>query len=135
MLIDYIFCRWNPPNWVFGPVWTMLYTLMGTASFLVYRAYLNENIDINQASFWYIASLILNTIWSPVFFGAGMFKVALVIMAILWYTVYQSIFYFFQIHPIASYLLYPYIAWLSLAFTLNIYIAIMNPNGPRGHKD
>lgn len=115
---------WNPPDYVFGIVWPILYVLMFISASLVY-------IDKECYPYCYpltifFAQLFLNLIWTTIFFKYRLPLLALIdLILILALTIYTYIL-FYKINKIASYLLIPYILWLSLALTLNLYIVIMN---------
>ena len=112
----------NPPNWIFGPVWTTLYLLMGIALFLVIS---QKHLD-KKAITIFITQLILNTLWSIVFFGMENPLLAVVVIIALIVTVIVNIKMFLRIHPLAGYLLIPYLLWISFASYLNLMIAILN---------
>lgn len=109
----------NPPSFVFGPVWTTLYFLMGISLFLVWG---KKKIDLR----WFWAQLSLNTIWSIIFFGLKNPLFALIIIIFLWISIFQTIKSFKKVNKKASYLLYPYIAWVSFAAILNLSIVLLN---------
>ena len=117
---------WNPPDAVFGPVWTTLYFLMGIALVLVRRA----GEDTCRAQLVFGLQLALNTAWSLVFFGRRDPRSALVVIALLWSAILATIVEFGRIRPAAAVLLAPYLAWVSFASVLNAEIVRRNP--PRG---
>ncbi|MBI2040035.1 tryptophan-rich sensory protein [Candidatus Microgenomates bacterium] len=108
----------SPPNWVFGPVWTMLYALMGISLYLVW---LKQRIP---TVFW--IQLFLNVIWSIIFFGMRNPLLALVDIVALWIAIILTIKAFSKINKLSAYLLYPYLAWVSFASILNFAIVILN---------
>ena len=108
----------SPPNWVFGPVWTILYILMGISLYLVW---IKKKVP---SVFW--IQLILNATWSIVFFGLRNPSVAFVNIIALWIAIFLTIKSFSKINRLSSYLLYPYIAWVSFASILNFSIWMMN---------
>jgi len=108
----------NPPSWLFGPVWTILYLLMGISLYLVWQK--------KKISIWFWKQLILNAIWSPVFFGLKSPGLALIIILVLWYAIVRTIQDFKKVDKTASYLLYPYLAWVSFATLLNFSIWLIN---------
>lgn len=114
----------NPPNWLFGPVWTLLYLLMGCAFYLILQN--KSQVDKFDAYKIFFAQLILNTTWSIVFFGLHAVGLALLVIAILWIAIYKNIVVFGKIDVRAGYLLYPYIAWVSFATILNFAILQLN---------
>ncbi len=115
----------SPPNWVFGPVWTLLYTMMGVALFLIWQ---KRDIDprVHQALRWFTGQLVLNTLWSIVFFGQKDLWLAVGVILVLWYLIFKSIRQFLPISAWAGWLLAPYLAWVSFATVLNIAIAYLN---------
>ena len=115
----------NPPVWVFGPVWTTLYALMGIAVFLVWRAGW-ERKDVKAALGIFGLQLFLNAIWSVIFFGLHNPGWALVDIAALWLTIVWTIVVFYKISKPAAYLLVPYILWVSFAVYLNYSIWMLN---------
>lgn len=116
----------NPPNWLFGPVWTILYALMGIAIYLVWEKRHTDKKQYGKAVSWYILQLILNSLWSIIFFGLKTPWIALVEVIILWYAILQTIVNFKKISGTASQLLYPYIGWVSFAALLNLAIGLLN---------
>ncbi|TPX35411.1 hypothetical protein SeLEV6574_g07139 [Synchytrium endobioticum] len=120
---------WNPPKRAFGPVWTFLYAAMGYASFRVYDVISdNPSIDPTIPLSLYAVQLGLNFAWSPVFFGLRSPGAALPIIFGLLGSVTATTIEFFKIDEIAGYLMVPYIAWLTYASTLNVYIWLYNPS-------
>ena len=108
----------SPPNWIFGPVWTILYVLMGVSLSLVWQ---KKNVP---TIFW--VQLILNAIWSIIFFGMRNPVLALVDIIALWISIFLTIKAFYKINKLAGQLLYPYIAWVSFATFLNLAIVFLN---------
>ena len=106
----------NPPAWVFGPVWTTLFALMGIAAFLVWK----KGLDI------FLCQLVLNTLWSIIFFGLHSPGGALIEIVFLWIAILATIIAFYKISPLASGLLVPYILWVSFATYLNYSIWALN---------
>jgi len=113
---------WNPPNWIFGPVWTLLYLMMGTASWLVWR---EVGFRENWVAF-YGAQLFLNAIWSWVFFGWRRLNFALVNIILLWLAIVACTVVFWRISVIAGAMLIPYLLWVSFASALNYRIWALN---------
>jgi len=116
----------TPPNWLFGPVWTILYTLMGISAFLVWRKGLDEQ-KVKIGLVFFVIQLFLNGLWTPVFFGLKELFAALIIIIMLWITILLTIISFSRISLTPGLLLTPYIAWVSLATALNYAILILNP--------
>lgn len=115
----------NPPNWIFGPVWTTLYTMMGISLFLVWRAR-SENSESHLSLKIFATQLILNAIWTPVFFGMKQLLVAFVIIALLWVAIIATIISFRKHSQVAAALLVPYLLWVSFATLLNFSLWLMN---------
>ena len=117
---------WNPPDWVFGPVWTLLYILMGIAFYLVWK---NEvaNKSIKKTAITLSAiQLVLNFCWSYIFFGCHQVGWALVEIGVLWLFILLCSIFFARISKAAAWLLVPYIAWVSFAAVLNYTIWELN---------
>ena len=115
----------NPPSWVFGPVWTTLYTLMGISLYLVWsKGYQKKKIKEPVQLFF--IHLIFNSLWSIVFFGLQNLGMAFVIIIVLWTMIACLIRKFWKINKTASYLLIPYLAWVSFASLLNFSIWLLN---------
>lgn len=116
----------SAPSWVFAPAWTILYILMGVAAYLIWK----KGLDIKKvriALCVFILQLVLNTAWSPVFFGMRSPLAGLVIIILLWFAIVATMILFFRISRPAAVLLIPYIAWVSFALTLNAAIVRLNP--------
>ena len=106
----------SPPNWIFGPVWTLLYILMGIA------AYLNEKINR-----YFITQLVLNFLWSIIFFYLHQPLLAFIEIVFLWIFILLTIKDFYKKSRPAAYLLIPYLAWVSFASILNLAVVWLNP--------
>ena len=120
---------WNPPRWVFGPAWTILYLLMGVASYLVWQQGVAVSMSSNYhllALSVYALQLLVNFSWTPVFFGAQRPDIALIIIIVLWFMIIVTMILFYRATPIAMYLLIPYIVWVTYATSLNAYIVYKN---------
>jgi len=114
-----------PPNWIFGPVWTLLFIMMGIASYLVWRkGTYNKNVSV--ALKLYGLQLVLNVAWSVIFFGLRNPGWAFVEIIALWLSIAATIVYFGRVSKTAAYLLVPYIAWVSFAAILNYTIWAIN---------
>ena len=107
----------NPPNWVFGPVWTVLYILMGISLFLVWRTPPGNERNIAMAVFF--LQLLLNFAWSFLFFHYHRIGLALAEIVVLWLAILVMIILFYRIRPAAAWLNIPYILWVSFATVLN----------------
>ena len=108
----------TPPNWVFGPVWTLLYLLMGVAAFLVWQKGLRLT-TVRMALGWFLVQLVLNALWTPVFFGLHRIGWALVVIVLLWAAIAIAMYCFFRVSRTAAILLVPYLLWVSFATVLN----------------
>ena len=115
----------NPPNWIFGPVWTILYAMMGVAAYLVYEMGM-RNKEVKRAMAVFAGQLLLNTLWSIVFFGAHMILAGAGVIVLLWVGILASILLFRPISKLAACLLIPYILWVSFATVLNSSLYILN---------
>jgi tryptophan-rich sensory protein len=115
----------TPPNSVFGPIWITLYLLMGIAVFLIWREGLGqEGVTIAFVIFW--AQLVLNILWSVIFFGLKSLFGGLVMILLLWIAILINIIAFFGVSPLAGGLLIPYIIWVSIAANLNVQVWKLN---------
>ena len=116
----------TPPNWVFGPVWTTLFILMGIALYLVWQSG-TERRDVQIALAVFGIQFALNVLWSFLFFGMQSPLLGLVEIVLLWIMIAVTIVLFYQIRKIAGYLLVPYIVWVTIATALNYSVYILNP--------
>jgi translocator protein len=114
----------NPPSWVFGPVWTVLYGMMGVAAWLVWRA---RAPGRGAALALFAAHLVLNAAWSWLFFGIRRPDLAFAGIVVLWTSILALVILFWRIRPAAGALLLPYLAWVSFATLLNYALWRMNP--------
>lgn len=115
---------WNPPNWVFGPVWTTLYGLMGTAVWLVWRGGVWN--EVKSAVVLFTVQLVLNGLWSILFFGLQNPGGALIEIVALWLAIVATTILFFRRSMIAGGLMMPYLLWVSFASFLNFTIWNLN---------
>ena len=115
----------SPPGWVFPIVWTILYLLMGYAS---YRIYLSEadRVDKRKALTFYSIQLFLNFLWPALFFGLGWYWVSFGELLLLWVFIYLTMHLFSQIDDTAETLLIPYLLWVTFAAYLNLGVALLN---------
>ncbi len=113
---------WNPPNWIFGPVWTALYLMMAVAAWLVWRS----DGNIRGAMILFFSQLALNFAWSFLFFGARSPWLGLMDIAMLWLALVITVIAFFQKSAAAGLLMLPYLAWVSFAAILNLAIWRLN---------
>nr|WP_315219994.1 TspO/MBR family protein [uncultured Flavobacterium sp.] len=116
----------NPPNWIFAPVWTLLFVLMGIAAGLVWDRIKEQNEAVKKALGFFLIQLVLNAVWSYLFFGLKNPMLALIEIALLWLMIYETYLKFIKINKIAGYLLIPYLAWVSFAMILNASIWWLN---------
>lgn len=115
----------NPPSWVFGPVWTLLYILMGLALYRVWRKK-EMGLDIFWAVWLFFAQLFFNVVWSLLFFGMENPLLSLWGIGILWIFIFFNIVAFFKVDKKSAWLLLPYLAWTSFAAYLNYAIFVLN---------
>lgn len=116
----------NPPNWIFGPVWTLLYILMGTAFYLVWVSP-PKGKNPHRAEMLFGIQLGLNLLWSIIFFGLQNPLAAFLEIILLWVAILLTWQKFREISQTAALLLVPYLAWVSFAGLLNLAIVILNP--------
>ncbi len=114
----------NPPNWVFGPVWTTLYILMGISLFLIWKQ--NASKERNRAILFFSIQLLLNFAWSFIFFYFKMIGFALIEIIVLWISIVYMLFLFYKIKPVAAYLNIPYLLWVSFATILTAGYYLLN---------
>ena len=117
--------RLNPPNWIFAPVWTMLYVLMSLAAWRV-RANVANHPDANRAQTAWWVQLLLNALWSLVFFGRHSPGGGLLVIAPLWLAVATTTVYSARVSRLAGLMLAPYLAWTSFASYLNVRLWQLN---------
>lgn len=113
----------SPPGWVFPLVWTILYILMGISAYIISRT---RNSMREPALFLYVVQLIVNFLWSPLFFGAGWYLFAFFWLLFLIYLAAAMVYDFYKIQPLAAYLQIPYLLWLVFAAYLNLGIWMLN---------
>lgn len=109
---------WAPPSWLFGPVWTVLYVMIAVAGWLVWR----RTGSWTPALTAYAIQLVLNAIWTPIFFGFGQYGLALADIVAMWIAIGVTVVLFWRISRPAALLLLPYWAWVSFATALNAWI-------------
>jgi len=115
----------NPPGWVFGPVWTVLYILMAVSAGLVWQRGLG-GANVRLALALYLVQLVLNGLWTPLFFGAKMPLLAFINIVLLWAAIILAILAFFRISKIAALLMAPYLVWTTFAAVLNFSLWYLN---------
>jgi translocator protein len=115
---------WNPPAWVFGPVWTALYASMGVAAWLVWR---RGGLHLQRKPLIaFLIQLALNALWSPVFFGLHLIGVAFIVIIALWLAIAITIAWFHAVSKTAAVLFVPYFLWVSFALVLNCALWQLN---------
>jgi tryptophan-rich sensory protein len=115
----------NPPNWLFAPVWTLLYLLIAIAAYLAWKRR-DDTPLYNTAKWIYFLQLLFNSSWSIVFFGLHQIFMALIIIILLWLSIIANMVYFSHFSKTASWLLLPYLLWVSFAALLNFSVGILN---------
>jgi benzodiazapine receptor len=116
----------TPPNWLFAPAWITLYLLMAIAAFLIWRQGLGQK-GVKSTLVVFLVQLVLNALWSVVFFGLQSPLWGMVVILALWVAILLTIIRFFRLSTAAGALLLPYILWVSFASALNIAIWVLNP--------
>ena len=118
--------RFNPPNWIFGPVWTVLYLMIGYSGYLIYAQ--DNGFAEKHTLAWgvYFTQLCLNYAWTPVFFGFKWLFTSVVVIVLMAMTISVNILLFFEIQTTAGLLLVPYLIWVSFATYLTISIWMLN---------
>jgi translocator protein len=114
----------NPPSWVFGPVWTLLYVLMGVAAWLVWDRHGDR---ARTALALFLVQLAFNAGWSAIFFGLQSPGLAFAEILVLWALILATLVAFWRLHRTAGMLLLPYLAWVSFAAVLNFSLWRLNP--------
>lgn len=114
-----------PPNWIFGPVWTVLYCMMGVAFYLIWKLGWQKK-KTRVAGRLFLAQLLLNFIWTPIFFGLRAPILALVVIVAMWMLIVMTMKRFYPLSRLAFYLLVPYLLWVSFATLLNAAIVLLN---------
>ena len=114
---------WNPPSWIFGPVWTTLYALMAVA---VWRIGVPRSAAQKRAVVLFVVQLLLNGIWSPAFFGLESPLLGLIIIVPMWIAIAMTLVAFWRLDRTAGLLMAPYLLWVSYATMLNGAIYALN---------
>ena len=115
----------NPPDWAFGVVWPILYVMMGVSAFLVWnKGIISRTAKVALGLF--LLQLVLNGLWTPIFFGLHMMGFALAEIILLWIAILATIIAFWRISKPATYLLIPYMLWVSFAIALNAALWHLN---------
>ena len=116
----------SPPNWLFGPVWTALYILMGISFFLVWK--MDPGRERNLAILVFLLQLLLNFGWSFIFFYFKMIGFALFEIVVLWISIIIMLVLFYRIKPLAAFMNIPYLLWVTFATILNAAYYFLNRN-------
>ncbi|MBC7914151.1 MAG: tryptophan-rich sensory protein [Pyrinomonadaceae bacterium] len=116
--------EFNPPNWLFGPVWTILYILMGISLFIIWKQPANK--QRNTAIKVFFVQLILNFAWSFIFFNYHQTGIALIEIFVLWLAILMMIVSFYRLNRWSAYIQFPYLAWVTFASVLNASIWYLN---------
>jgi tryptophan-rich sensory protein len=116
----------TPPGAVFGPVWTVLYLLMGIALYLIWARGLDAR-GVKPAILLFGVQLLLNVLWSILFFGLRSPILGLVDIAVLWISILLTLLLFLRVSAVAGLLLVPYLLWVTFAAILNASIFVLNP--------
>jgi len=114
-----------PPNWIFGPVWTLLYLLMGVAFYQIWKQGWNKKM-VRTAGVYFLAQLTLNFIWSPIFFGLRAPLLGLIVIVMMWTLIVITMKKLYPLSKLAFYLLVPYLLWVSFATLLNGALVVLN---------
>ncbi len=114
----------NPPNWIFGPVWTTLYAVMGISLFLIWK--LEAGKQRSQAILIFMVQLLLNFGWSFFFFYFKMIGLALIEIVVLWIMIVVMLIRFYKLKPVAAYINIPYLLWVTFAAMLNAAYFLLN---------
>ena len=123
--VELIKPAWQPPNFLFGPVWTTLYILMGLAAGYIF-AQGWEKKEVKIATVVFLIQLGLNVLWSYMFFGWHLLLGATIEIIVLWVMICVTMYLFYKIKPVAAYLLIPYILWVTFATALTATIWLIN---------
>jgi tryptophan-rich sensory protein len=115
----------TPPNWLFGPAWVTLYTLMGIAAYLVWQQGWSQGV-VKAALVLYGLQLLINAAWSPVFFGMRAPTAGLIVIAALWMAIVVTMVWFGRVSATATWLMAPYLLWVTYAAALNFEIWRLN---------
>ncbi len=115
----------NPPNWIFAPVWTLLFLMMGIALAFIWKEGLSRR-EVKIALTFFMIQLFMNVLWSFLFFYLKMYFAAFIEIIILWFGILITLVSFYRISRIAGYLLVPYLLWVSFAIVLNFFLWQLN---------
>ena len=115
----------TPPNWLFGPVWVTLYTLMGISLYWIWERGPSKS-NVRGALLVFFGQLVINAVWSIMFFGLQSPFYALILVAMLWSLILLTIYMFYKIEKKAGLILVPYMAWVTVATLLNYFVWVLN---------
>jgi benzodiazapine receptor len=115
----------TPPNWTFGVVWPILYVMMGISAFLIWNVGIDRR-QVRVALGVFALQLILNGLWTPIFFGLHLIGLALVEIVMMWIAIFMTILTSWRVSKPAALLLLPYILWVSFAVVLNASLFLLN---------
>ena len=115
----------NPPNWLFAPVWTLLFLLMGITLYLLWKDE-GDHKNRRTALVFFFIQLGLNILWSVLFFGLGAPLLAFIEIVILWFAIWLTFWFAFRVRKTAGILLVPYILWVAFAAVLNFFLWRLN---------
>ena len=116
----------NPPNWLFAPVWTLLFIMMGIAAGMIWNHLESQRELVKKALLFFTVQLLLNALWSYLFFGLNNVLLALIEVILLWLVIYETFHIFRKIDKKAAYLFIPYLIWVAFAAILNGSIYYLN---------
>ena len=114
----------NPPNWLFGPVWTLLYAMMGVAGGLIWNHIESDRENVKKAFLFFVIQLGLNALWSYLFFGLHNPLIALIEIILLWLMIFETYTQFKRIDKVAGLLFIPYLLWVSFATVKCKYLVV-----------
>ena len=124
---------WQPPDWLFGPAWTVFYALIAVAGWMVWlkAGFAGAALPLTL----YFLQLALNALWSAIFFGMRRIGLAAVETVFMWLVIVATIVTFYPIEPRAAWLMVPYLCWVSFAFVLNVTVWRLNAGPPEAKTD
>ncbi|MFX0068901.1 MAG: TspO/MBR family protein [Promethearchaeota archaeon] len=117
---------WTPPNWIFAPVWSTLFILMGISTFLVWREGFDKRA-VKIALGVYVIQFALNLMWSWAFFGLQSPLFGFIVIVVLWIAIFANIVVYARVSKLAAAILIPYIVWVTIASLLNFSVYVLNP--------
>lgn len=124
---------WQPPDWLFGPAWMVFYALIAVAGWLVWSKAGFAGAALPLAL--YFLQLVLNALWSAIFFGMRRIGLAAVETVLMWFVILATIVAFYPIEPRAAWLMVPYLLWVTFAFVLNVTVWRLNAPQPGPKTD